>query len=222
MNHGVVDRWTWVIAVGTLLVMLQVAGIALVLIQAFRKMPSGYLRTFEIALIHRNELLLASGDASGIQFEIKGVDLDSGHERITDYPIHLPWNGWVTEGNRLWLAGGGLVIEVDGERQTEYRPKRKLNVLQVCHMFLYHGLPAIIDNDGVYRLLVFNEGEWEDRGEVALPGVGRRWEKDELSGEQQLVPLWKESRSDPVRPSAREWVRVISVGDTQHLLHSGS
>ncbi len=219
MNERVYDRRTSVIALGTLLVMLQVAGIAVVLIQAFQKLPPSYLRTFETAKIHRNELLLAIGDPSGIHFEIKAVDLQSGRERMTDYPVHLPWNGWVTDGNRLWLIGGSLVVEVDGERQTEYRPQRKLNA-RICMAFLYDSSPALIDFDGHYRLLVFNKGEWEDRGEVALPGVGRRWEKDEVSGEERLVPLWKEPRSE-ANP-ALEFVRVLSVGNTQHLVHTGS
>ena len=216
MNERVSDRRTSVIALGTLLVMLQVAGIAVVLIQASQTMPPSYLRPFEIATIHRNELLLLSGNPSGIHYEIKAVDLQSGRERMTDYPVHLPWNGWVTDGKRLWLIGGGLVVEIDGERQTEYRPQRKL-IAQICMPFIFEGSPAVIDNDGLYHLLALNKGEWEDRGEVALPGVGRRWETDEHTREVRLVPLWKEPRSDsnPVL----EKFRVTSVGNTQHLFH---
>ena len=83
--------------------------------------------------------------------------------------------------------------------------------------FLYDGSPAVIDNDGLYHLLLFNKGEWEDRGELALPGVGRRWETDEHTREVRLVPLWKEPRSDS--NPALEYVRVTSVGNTQHLFH---
>ena len=216
MNQRRTDLRTSVIALGSLLVLLQVAGIAVVLIQASQKIPSGYLRTFEIAMIHRNELLLLSGNGSGIHYEIKAVDLQSGRERMTDYPVHLPWSGWVTDGKLLWLIGGGLVVEIDGERQTEYRPQRKLNT-RICMPFLYDGLPALFDDDGLYHLLVFNKGEWEDRGEVALPGVGRRWETDEHTRDVRLVPLWKEPRSD-ANP-ALEYVRVTTVGNTQHLFH---
>ena len=220
MNQCRANHWTSVIALGTFLAMLQVAGIAVVLILAPQTMPQSDLRFVWDAIIHRNELLLMSTHDDFNQGEVTAVDLQSGRERMIGYPFPAQFWDSVTNDNRLWIFNVDGVVEINGERLTEYQPEQTIYT-GFCELFLYEGLPAYINpnpNDGIYRLLVFNQGEWDDRGEVAVPGGGRRWETDEKSGKERLVPLWKDPRST----DHQQWVRVISTGNTQHLFHIDS
>ena len=217
MTQRSTDRLPWMMSFGTLLLLAHLAALSLIGTLAWRRLPASGLSSFEAALLTRNEFLFVTGDPAGRQFSIRSIDIRSGREQLTDFPVLLPWKGWVTDGNRQWMVGESTVVEIDGTNRTEHKPRRKLSGFFGV-AFLYEGSPAIIVDDGVYRLLVLADGEWEDRGEVALPGVGRRWAKTDSGEAERLVPLSESPRSSST--ALPEFVTVISVDQTLHLFHT--
>ena len=213
------DRLSAIVTLGTLLVIATIGAFSLIAIQASRHLPPGAAWRADAALLYQNEFLFVTEDPINAFYVIRAVKIPSGQERITDLPVLLPWRGWVSDDNRLWVAASHRVVEFDGLTRTEYRPQRKLNE-QIGRAFLYQGSLAVIDYDGCYRLLVLNNGEWEERGEIALPGKGRSWRKSDIDGEEELVPLTVEPRSSG--KSGSEYVSVINVEETLHLFHLGT
>lgn len=210
------DRLPWIIAFTALMSMMHIAALSMIGVFASRQFSQPGLQAVGAELLCRNEILSVTGDPFGRQTFIKSINLETGREQLTDFPVPLPCQGWVTDGNRYWIFGSGLVVEFDGTNRTEYRPQR-MPIQPASNSFMYEGLPAIIDNDGVYRLLVFANGEWEERGEVALPGPGRRWTKSESDGEETLVPLSQEPRSSSA--TANDYLWITCVGTTVDLFH---
>ncbi|MBC7968169.1 MAG: hypothetical protein H7Z17_19855, partial [Fuerstia sp.] len=210
------DRLPWMMALGALLLLAHLAALSLIGTLAFRRLPATSLSSFHAALPYRDGFLFVTDGPTGRQFSIKSIDIRSGREQITDFPVLLPWKGWVTDGNRQWIISDSAVVEIDSTNRTEHKPQRKLNG-HLSMAFLYEGSPAIFVDDGVYRLLVFTDGEWRDRGEVALPGLGRRWAKAGSDEAERLVPLSEAPRSPSTAPS--EYVTGISVEQTLHLFH---
>jgi uncharacterized RDD family membrane protein YckC len=213
------DRVTSIIVLVSLLVISTIGAFSVIGILASRHLPPASAWQVSVALHYQNEFLFVTEDLRTLQYTIRVVDIPSGRERITDYPVLLPWHGWVTDGNRVWIAGGDIVVELDGPNRTEHRPRRKLKG-RICMVFLYEGSLSIIEYDGLYRLLVLADGEWEDRGEITLPGTGRRWAKSEIDEAERLVPLSEEPR--PSLSNSSEMVCVIPENQTLHLIHLGS
>ena len=216
MKQTSIDYRNRIIAWGMLLVLIHIGAVVMIVISASRTVPQTYLRPFQIALLHQNEFLFLAGREPNGPYQVNAVDVSSGRERATDIPVPLPWHGWVSDGERLWVLGGDVVFQIEGTNQKIHRQTRRLKS-RFCPVFLYNGSPAVIESDGVYRLLVLTDGEWEEQGEVALPGVGRSWVKDESSGEERLVPLAEVPRTQ--RAFESEYLIVKSVEKTPHLFH---
>jgi hypothetical protein len=191
----------------------------MIAIEASRHLPPTRSRRVSVPILFQNEILCVMEDPQSLQYQIRAIDIDSGRERLTDLPVGLPWYGWLTDGRLLWIASADRVVVFDGKTRTNYRPRRKLTG-HTCKIFLYEGTPAIIENDGLYRLLVFTNGEWEVRGELTLPGTGRSWAKSEIDSEEHLVSLAENPRTNAKNDS--EFVSVTSVDDRIHLIHFGS
>ena len=87
----------------------------------------------------------------------------------------------------------------------------------ISGFFLYQDCPAIVDMDEFgmkYHLYVFQDGEWQDRGEVGIPGAGRKWIKDKSTGIVQMQPsLSSAQRNVP----GSQYLQVIEIGGVYHL-----
>ena len=222
------ERLPMAVTLGTLVALAQLACLVAIGFFAWRELfspasPFGDYPDITTAVIFRGEVYFCVLDmkANGNRERVRAFDLKTGRARDVFTPQFLTNRGWVTDGKRLWGIGDREIIETDGTTVVTHRPQRLLNTPSVWPAaFLYEGHPAILDRDAsdVERLLVLVDGEWEDKGEVALPGSNRVWAFDEQRGEKRLVPRTSgNSTATATAAGAWRWTKVVPAGGTYHL-----
>lgn len=146
------------------------------------------------------------------------MDLKTGQSREIEIPNVSAPTGLATNGERLWCFTTREIFEFDGTNIVSIQPKRRLG-LPVSSPFVYHGRLATIDCDpnGESRLLTLLDGEWEDNGQIALPGAHRKWTVDELSGNSVLVP--RTALDSLTSGATMTRLNVIEIQGQHHLFH---
>lgn len=200
-------------------IVLAHAGAGLLLYRSWRtsypaSVPSNVF--WELLLPLQNDLLIVGESATKV--EVGVIDRSTSQIRKLDIPLLCPCLGIVSDGTRVWFVMRNAMLEVNATDHVRHVTQRGL-MSPISFLFLYHGEPAIVDLDdaGVkYRLYVFHEGDWQDRGEVGIPGHGRTWAKNETSGQMQLEPCAGCAQSTGVRGS--EYLRVVTKDDVHHLV----
>lgn len=95
-------------------------------------------------------------------------DLKTGTSRDTGLTVPAP-SGMLNVNEQLWIVSNTGVYRVDGNQVLERHPRRGL--VNVSVPFPYQGQMAVIDRnkDGIYTLLTWNEGEWDEVARIDLP-----------------------------------------------------
>lgn len=95
-------------------------------------------------------------------------DLKTGASRNTGLTIPASV-GMLNVNEELWIVSNAGVYRVDGDLVLERHPRRGL--VNVSAPFTYQGRMAVIDRnkDGIYTLLAWNEGEWDEVARVDIP-----------------------------------------------------
>ncbi len=217
------ERLPMAITLGTLVVLGQLGCLFVISLFTWRELfspvsPIGDHPDLDSAVIFRGEIYYRVLDMKvmGTRERIRAFDLKTGQVRDAISPSFLTNRGWVTDGQRLWGIGDKEIIETDGTTSVTHRPRRLLGTMN-CRAFLYEGKPALIDRDAnnVERLLVLVDGDWNDKGQVAMPGPGRVWKFDDARG--RLVPVPRTSANSTRRGSPWQQTRVISAGGAYHV-----
>jgi uncharacterized RDD family membrane protein YckC len=124
--------------------------------------------------------------------------------------IPLPTLGLIADGDRRWAISPNMVVRIDDDQTTEFKPGRLLN--QASEPFLYNQQVAVIDlsTKGVPTLLVLQNNEWIELGTVEIP---YDFQTHTVDGKVTLVP--------PVAPSVTRNpmldLKVIAREDRIHL-----
>ena len=176
-------------------------------------MPSMY---FAGSVRFQDELIGHCLSFDGLSSLMFKIDLHNRRIRFENPPLYLGENLLVSNDKKLWNVSRDAVIVTDGLTEKRYSPQRAWKS-PISGVFLYQNCPAIVDMDdfGVkYHLYVLQDGEWQDRGEIGIPGAGRKWIKNELTGIDQMQPCL--SCVQRLTPGSR-CLEVIEVGGVCHL-----
>lgn len=221
------ERLPMVITLGMFVVLAQLGCLVAIGFYSWRELfspasPFGDYPDIYSAVIFRGEVYYRVLDmkTNGNRERVRAFDLKTGHARDAFTPQFLTNRGWVADGQRLWGIGDREIMETDGTTSVTHRPKRLLNTTSgMAGAFLYEGHPAILDRDAsdADRLLVLVDGEWEDKGQVAMPGANRVWAFDEQRGENVLVPRTSDNSTTTKAAGAWRWTRVVLAGGEYHL-----
>jgi uncharacterized RDD family membrane protein YckC len=127
--------------------------------------------------------------------------------------IPVPIFGLLAQGDRLWSVSPHNVVLIEGQKKTEFTPKRVLT--RACEPFEYEGQLAIVDmvKNGRPKLLVFVDNEWDDVGDVVIP---MSFAKSKIDGHDQLVP----GTAGNARSASLMDLQVISQDGQLHLFAS--
>jgi len=100
--------------------------------------------------------------------QLIAFDPKTGTSRDTGLTVPSP-AGMLNVNEQLWIVSTTGVYRVDGTQVIERHPRRGL--VNTSSPFLYQGQMAVIDRnkDGVYMLLTWNDGEWDEVARVDLP-----------------------------------------------------
>lgn len=143
----------------------------------------------------------------------------TGTLRDTDISMTAPAIGLLSDDKRLWMIGSTEIVELDGAGTSRYQPTIQPNA--ISNPFLLDGRPSLItkETDGRYLLYSLRDRQWNDVGQLALPGPGRTWAFDEQRNQKCLVP-----RTTGTPPTGTVWevVRAIQIGDHVHLIANAS
>ena len=171
---------------------------------------------FAGAVRFQDELIGHCLSFDGLSLLMFKIDLHNRRIRFQTPPLYLGDHLLVSNDQRLWNVSRDTVIVMDGLTEKRYSPQRTWKS-PISGVFLYQNCPAIVDMDdfGVkYHLYVFQDGEWQDHGEIGIPGAGRKWIKNELTGIYQMQPCL--SCVQRITPGSR-CLEVIEVGGVYHL-----
>ena len=155
---------------------------------------------------------------SGGALTLRAVNLITGVAREIPLPSTVVLHGMASGRDRLWVVGATEVLEFDGTKFTTIRPNRNISSPFVTP-FVFEGHLATIDSDslGINRLYVLIDGQWREQGRIALPGAGRNWVLDAVTGNMVLAPL------DSSLPNggfpARCRIQVVKHQGEYHLFH---
>ena len=150
---------------------------------------------------------------------LRAVDLQTGNTRdILADGVDLTRDR-VSNGEQLWMIENRKVFETNGSTVVKYEPKRTLG-RHVTSPFIYEGRPALIETDGEEKnqLLVFVDGDWVKKGQIALPGKSRTWTADEPTGNSVLVPRTSANSTEEGTDFSR--LRVVACHGMVHLFES--
>jgi uncharacterized RDD family membrane protein YckC len=214
-------RAWWAIALGLFVVLSQVAAIILLARNGIAKMPVKPLIQWGCRGRTSNEVLTVRESREGTFIVFRALDLKSGQlgDISLEIPVFRPMCGLIADKNDVWEIYPNQVTRTDGREKQDYKPQRTL-VLPLSGAFLYKGQPAIIDldDDGVkYCLRTFQDGEWHRAGEVAIPGMNRKWVTSESTGQSILQPG---VRLPPATGAANNhYLTIFAADDVLHLFY---
>lgn len=207
------DRTTSVIALISIVVLFHVAVFAPFVADWTRHFPASRRvhLTFGSGVFSNGELLTVRNLPYQTTTTVCAIDLQRG--TIRDLDLEIPSRSWglVAQENRIWLVTADSVTEWDGSNKTVHAQKQLLNS-PLGLVFAFEGCPAIVDLDdaGVkYRLRVFQNGKWHNRGEVGIPAARSTWEVNPVTGAKELrfAPKPGTAFRSPVQA-----IRVIETG----------
>jgi uncharacterized RDD family membrane protein YckC len=101
--------------------------------------------------------------------KLKSFDPATGTFTESSIQIPFPTSGLLADGDQLWAISPNSVVQIEGDKATEFKPKHLLN--PSCEPFLYDGKVAVIEmpKSGMPKLLVLQNNEWEELGTVVIP-----------------------------------------------------
>ena len=175
-------------------------------------------RDFAGSVRFQDELIGHCSSFDGLSSSMFKIDLHNRRIRFENPPLYLGLGGnfLVSNDKRLWNVSRDTVIVTDGQTEKRYSPQRAWKS-PISGVFLYQNCPAIVDMDDVgvkYHLYVLQDGEWQDHGEIGIPGAGRKWIKNELTGIDQMQPCL--SCAQRITPGSR-CLQVVEAGGVYHL-----
>jgi len=144
---------------------------------------------------------------------LTSFDPEKGDIVESQWTVPFPAIGFVADEDRLWAVASGSVIRIEGEEQDEFKPRRTLG--RPSEPFLYEGKVAVIEMTSKPNpeLLVFEKGEWNSLGDVAIPfgfvGVT-------VEGKPVLIPVSVQSNVGAAMMDAK----VLQVDGQYHLFVS--
>ncbi|MBS0206302.1 MAG: RDD family protein [Planctomycetes bacterium] len=222
------SRWPKAVSLGFAVALLQIGAFVAIGLWAWQAMVSLAQGRMKFALTvyaheFRGELIIPECELmqrgtmlqSGGAISLLAVNLKTGVSRQIPLPSVVMPLGIASDGERLWVVAPNEVLEFDGTQVITIRPNRKVGVA-VGDPFLYEGQLALIERDslGIDRLTVLNDGQWQDRGRIALPGPGRKWVLDAVTGNSILAPR---DSSLPVGFAGACRIQVVSHQGEYHL-----
>lgn len=144
------------------------------------------------------------------------TDLHNRQTRFENCPLSGRRGILASRDNRLWHVSMNEVIVTDGLTEERYKPQRAW-VSPISGFFLYQNCPAVVDMDDShvkYNLYVFRDGDWQDGGEISIPGAGRTWIKNELTGIDEMQPSLSDAHR--IKPGFQD-LEVLEVAGAYHL-----
>lgn len=150
-------------------------------------------------------------------------ELDFQIGKLRDIGLEVPilpaLRGLVADKNHLWAVYANKVTRINETDRQDYAPTRML-MSPLGQAFMYRGELAIVDLDDdrtKHRLFVFRDGQWQNAGEVGIPGEGCQWTKDATTGEFALQPHGNVPSVGG--GTLKHYMNVYARGDSLHLLY---
>ena len=230
MTHRSTNRLSMAIVLGVFVTLAQIGAFTAIGIWAWHDLVSPSSSRLRYPLIpgsqvFRGEVVIpvctlnatANRIQSGKAVCFRCIDLQTGRSREIEIPNAMTLQGLVSSGERMWCFAAREIFEFDGTTLVKLETRRSLGI-QVSSPFLYEGNPALIDRDaeGNDRLLVLVDSDWQDKGQVVLPGANRKWTVDEQTGQSTLVP--RTSADSLGRGPGWLQVHVFAVRGQYHVL----
>lgn len=172
---------------------------------------------FEHAVLWKERVwfgVIKVGPNSSMQTStLASFDPDKGD--LVESTLNVPSKvvGFVGDDDRLWGVTLGSVIRIEGKEQVEYKPKRKLG--RPSQPFIHGGKVAVLEmtSNPNPELLIFEKGEWNSLGGIAIP-FG--FATTTVDGGLKLIQV---ETSSKIRASMMD-AKVLSINGKNHLFIS--
>lgn len=169
----------------------------------------------------KNEVVSVRETRRGRFVVFHELDFQTGklHDIGLEVPILPALRGLVADKNHVWAVYANKVTRLNEAERQDYSPTRML-MSPLGQAFMYRGELAIVDLDDdrtKYRLFVFRDGQWQNAGEVGIPGEGCQWIEDAATGEFALQPHGNVPSLGG--GTLKHSLNVYAKGDSLHLLY---
>ena len=151
---------------------LSIGSLIVVVVGVLTQLQLPSQLRYDQALLHDRQILVPVRGMFSSQWKVRSIDLETGRWRESKF--EPPQAGWVSDGRFVWSVGTTQVTQSNGKTATCFRPITCLTDPK-SPPFFYEDKLAIIDKQVSKAskvslfLFVLENGEWHNRGEIAVP-----------------------------------------------------